>query len=93
MNNDINFKKFLAKIKKNNSNGIIYTYADWCQKCKLLTQKEFPYEVYHMNADNEQSMLELLDIRLLPTFTLIKAKDNTSFEILKQSTNVTEILN
>lgn len=88
------FKKFLNKICKNNTYGIIYVYADWCQKCKLLDNSKLKYDVFYVNADNEQDLLEILDIRILPTFFLINCVNNKnySFNILSSGTTLEDIL-
>jgi len=93
MNNE-NFKNFVSKMSKNNKKGIIYSYANWCQKCKKLdnTQSSI-YELYQMNVDDEQELIEILDIRILPTYTMVKVNNKNNLEIIKQATTLKELIN
>jgi len=93
MNNE-NFKNFVSKMSKNNKKGIIYSYANWCQKCKKLdnTQSSI-YELYQMNVDDEQELIEILDIRILPTYTMVKVNNKNNLEIIKQATTLEELIN
>jgi len=92
MNNE-NFKNFVSKMTKNNKKGIIYSYANWCQKCKKLnyTQSSI-YELYQMNVDDEQELIEILDIRILPTYTMVKLNNKNGLEIVKQATTLEELV-
>jgi len=93
MNNE-NFKNFVSKMSKNNKKGIIYSYANWCQKCKKLdnTQSSI-YELYQMNVDDDQELIEILDIRILPTYTMVKVNNKNNLEIIKQATTLEELIN
>jgi len=93
MNNE-NFKNFVSKMKKNNKKGIIYSYANWCQKCKKLNSIQSSiYELYQMNVDDEQELIEILDIRILPTYTMVKLNNKNGLEIVKQATTLEELVN
>lgn len=92
MNNE-NFKNFVSKLNKSKKYGIIYSYANWCQKCKKINNlSNDKYEIYYMNVDDEQDLLEILDIRILPTYSLVKGSKNT-LEVIKQSTILEELIN
>ena len=93
MNNE-NFKNFVSKMTKNNKKGIIYSYANWCQKCKKLNSTQSSiYELYQMNVDDEQELIEILDIRILPTYTMVKLNNKNGLEIVKQATTLEELVN
>jgi len=94
MNNE-NLKKFVSKLSKSKKYGIVYSYADWCEKCKKLNQLEKykEYEVYYMNVDEDQDLLDLFDIRILPTYSLVKISNNkNSIDLIKQANTLEEIL-
>lgn len=94
MNNE-KLKKFVSNLGKSKKYGIVYSYADWCQKCKKLNELEKykQYEVYYMNVDEDQDLLDIFDIRILPTFSLVKISNNkSSIDLVKQANTLEEIL-